>query len=91
MVTGFFKAAPSGGVPTSYQTVNQIEQALVSPYTLPDSPGDPIAMGDVSIDQSPVNNGFQGHVRIDHNFHSGNDKLVYSVPPGAHPFEGCTQ
>jgi hypothetical protein len=36
-------------------------------------------MGNVSINQSPVNNGFQGHVRIDHNFHSGNDKFFYSL------------
>jgi hypothetical protein len=80
MAAAFFKAAPSGGVPTSgFQTVSQIEQALVSPYTPPDIPGDLIAMGNVSINQSPVNNGFQGHVRIDHNFHSGNDKLFYSL------------
>ena len=80
MAAAFFKAAPSGGVPTSgFQTVSQIEQSLVSPYTPPDIPGDLIAMGNVSINQSPVNNGFQGHVRIDHNFRSGNDKLFYSL------------
>ncbi len=80
MATQFFKAAPSAGVPTSgFQTVSQIEQTLQSPYPVPDIPGDLVAMGNVSINQSPINNGFQGHVRIDHNIHDGNDKLFYSL------------
>lgn len=80
LATQFFKAAPSAGVPTSgFQTVSEIEQALVSPYPVPDIPGDLVALGNVSINQSPINNGFQGHVRIDHNLHNGNDKLFYSL------------
>jgi hypothetical protein len=76
----FLKGAPSGGTPTSgFQTVSQIEQSLISPYPIPDIPGDLVALGNVSINQSPINNGFQGHVRIDHNFHQGNDKLFYSL------------
>jgi hypothetical protein len=80
MAAAFFKAAPSGGTPTSgFQTVSQIEQSLVSPFLPPDIPGDLIAMGNVSINQSPINDGFQGHVRIDHNFNNANDKLFYSL------------
>jgi hypothetical protein len=76
----FLKGAPSGGTPTSgFQTVSQIEQALISPYPIPNIPGDLVALGNVSINQSPINNGFQGHARIDHNFHDGNDKLFYSL------------
>jgi len=83
LAAAFFKGAPAGGVPTSgFQTVSQIEQSLVSPYIPPDNsvlPGNLVALGNVSINQSPINNGFQGHVRIDHNFHDGNDKLFYSL------------
>ena len=77
----FFKDAPAGGIPTSgFQTVSQIEQTLVSPYGTPTNiPGDLVALGNVSINQSPINNGFQGHIRLDHNFHEGNDKLFYSL------------
>lgn len=76
----FFQDAPSGGTPTSgFQTVSQIEQSLVSPYPVPNIPGDLVALGNVSINQSPINDGFQGHVRIDHNFNAGNDKLFYSL------------
>jgi hypothetical protein len=61
----FFKGAPSGAAPTSgFQTVSQIEQSLVSPYLPPGIPGDLVALGNVSISQSPINNGFQGHMRI---------------------------
>ena len=80
LAAAFFKGAPSGGVPTSgFQTVGQIEQSLQSPYLPPDIPTDLVALGNVSINQSPINNGFQGHARIDHNFHQGNDKLFYSL------------
>ena len=76
----FFKGAPAGGVPASaFQTVSQVEQQLVSPYPIPDIPGDLVAVGNVSISESPINNGFQGHARIDHNFNNGNDKLFYSL------------
>jgi Carboxypeptidase regulatory-like domain len=80
LAAAFFKGAPSGGTPTSgFQTVSQIEQSLISPYVPPNIPGDLVALGNVSINQSPINNGFQGHIRIDHNFNSGNDKLFYSL------------
>ena len=80
LATRYFKAAPSGGVPTTgFQTVSEIEQALVSPYPVPNIPGDLVAMGNVSISERPINNGFQGHVRIDHNLRDGDDKLFYSL------------
>ena len=81
LAAAFLKGAPSGGTPTSgFQTVAQIEQSLQSPYPVPaDIPGDLIALGNVSINQSPINNGFQGHARIDHNFNAGSDKLFYSL------------
>ncbi|HEY1807045.1 MAG TPA: carboxypeptidase-like regulatory domain-containing protein [Acidobacteriaceae bacterium] len=81
LAAAFFKEAPSNGAPTSgFQTVSQIEQSLVSPYAPPPNiPGDLVALGNVSINQSPINNGFQGHVRIDHNFNNDNDKLFYSL------------
>jgi len=80
MAAAFFKGAPSGGVPTSgFQTVSQIEQSLISPYPTPGIPGDLVAVGNVSINQSPINNGFQGHIRVDHNFRNDNDKLFYSL------------
>lgn len=80
MAAQFFKAAPSAGTPTSgFQTVSQIEQSLVSPYPVPNLPGDLVALGNVSINQSPINNGFQGHARVDHNLRNGNDKLFYSL------------
>src|SRR5882757_1244684 len=76
----FLKGAPSGAAPTrGFQTVSQIEKNLVSPYLPPGIPGDLVALGNVSISQSPINNGFQGHMRIDDNFHEGNDKLFYSL------------
>ncbi|WP_446742892.1 carboxypeptidase regulatory-like domain-containing protein [Silvibacterium acidisoli] len=80
LAAAFFKNAPSGGTPTSgFQTVAQIESLLQSPYPVPDIPGNLVALGNVSINQSPINNGFQGHARIDHNFNNGNDKLFYSL------------
>jgi hypothetical protein len=60
--------------------VSQIEQSEVSPYAPPaDIPGDLVALGNVSINQSPINNGFQGHVRLDDDSNNGNDKLFYSL------------
>jgi hypothetical protein len=80
LAAAFFKDAPSGGIPTSgFQTVSQIEQSLVSPYLPPAIPGTLVALGNVSINQSPINNGFQGHFRIDHNLNGGNDKIFYSL------------
>ena len=80
MAAQFFKDAPSGATPTSgFQTVSQIEQSEQSIYPVPNIPGDLVALGNASVSQSPVNNGFQGHFRIDHNFRNGNDKLFYSL------------
>lgn len=80
LAAAFFKNAPEGAAPTSgFQTVSQIEKTLVSPYPPPNIPGSLVALGNVSISQSPINNGFQGHVRFDDNFHNGNDKLFYSL------------
>jgi hypothetical protein len=56
----FWRRTPTSG----FQTVSQIEQSLVSPYLPPGIPGDLVALGNVSISQSPINNGFQGHMLI---------------------------
>jgi hypothetical protein len=45
----------------------------------PGIPGNVIALGNLSISQSRINNGFQGHMRIDDNLHGGNEKLFDSL------------
>lgn len=84
MATRFFKAAPPARFPdpntAKYTlTVNQIEQQYYSPYTPPNIPGDMIAEAYESISTNAINNGFQGHLRIDHNLRGDTDKLFYSM------------
>jgi hypothetical protein len=76
----FFKLAPAGAEPTSnFQTVGDIETALPSLYPTPPIPTSLVALGRASVSQSPINNGFQGHVRIDHSFHGEKDRLFYDL------------
>ena len=81
MAAQFFKDAPSGAAPTSnFLTASQVEQSEQSIYPVPAAiPGDLPVLGSATFSESPVNNGFQGHIRIDHNLHNGNDKLFYSL------------
>ena len=75
----FFKRAPASGVPTSgFLTVAQIQGALPSPITPPNLPSNLVAVGTVSINQSPNLNARQWNVRIDHNFNNYKDKLFFN-------------
>jgi hypothetical protein len=76
--TQFLTLAPPAVQPTSnFLTVSQ----LVSRYgTLKTTtiPGSLVAVGTANINVSPLANGFQGHVRLDHNMRGGNDKVFFS-------------
>ncbi len=75
----FFKRAPASGIPTSgFLTVGQIQSALPSPITPPNLPSSLVAVGTVSINQSPQLNARQWNVRIDHNFNNYKDKLYFN-------------
>jgi Carboxypeptidase regulatory-like domain len=75
----FFQRAPALGTPTSgFLTVSQIQDALPSPIPPPNLPGDLVAVGTVSINQSPQLNARQWNVRIDHNFNNYKDKLFFN-------------
>ncbi|MGI8960102.1 MAG: carboxypeptidase regulatory-like domain-containing protein [Bryobacteraceae bacterium] len=75
----FFQRAPALGTPGSgFLTVAQIENALPSPIPPPSLPGDLVAVGTVSINQSPQLNARQWNVRIDHNFNGYKDKLFFN-------------
>jgi Carboxypeptidase regulatory-like domain len=75
----FFKRAPASGTPTSgFLTVAQIENALPSPIPPPNLPGNLIAVGTVSINQSPQLNARQWNIRVDHNFNGYKDKLFFN-------------
>ncbi|HTB96986.1 MAG TPA: carboxypeptidase-like regulatory domain-containing protein [Terracidiphilus sp.] len=76
----FFKAAPPSAYPTkNFQTIADNEANYYTPYAPPNIPGDLVASGETFINASPSNNGFQGHVRVDHNFNNDKDKLFYSL------------
>ncbi len=79
LAANYFKLAPIGVYPTSnFRTVGQIKTSLVSVYTPPNIPDTLVAVGTSNINKSPINNGFQGHFRIDHSLRDGNDKLFAS-------------
>jgi hypothetical protein len=76
----FFTVAPPADYPTTnFQTIAQNEANYYTPYTPPSIPGNLVASGEAFINASPFNNGFQGHLRIDHNFNGDKDKLFYSL------------
>ncbi|WP_158792847.1 carboxypeptidase regulatory-like domain-containing protein [Granulicella sp. L60] len=75
----FFAAGPPGAVPTSnFLTVAQVESQYASVYTPPSIPASLVAVGTARVNSSPISNGFQGHVRLDHNLRGDNDKLFFS-------------
>lgn len=76
----FLQIAPPGASPTrDFQTVAQIQQSLPSLYAPPNLPANLVAVGVTSVSQSPINNGFQGHIRVDHSFNSDKDRIFYSL------------
>ena len=85
MATRFYKAAPPAVFPNPNTspytlTVAQIEQNYGSPYsTTANIPSDMVAEAYDIVTVEPINNGFQGHLRIDHNLRGDNDKLFYSM------------
>ena len=89
MAAKFFTAgAPAKFGPAVYDptqatsmTVGQIEANpnFYSPYPPPNMPLDLVAESLVTINTDAINNGFQGHLRIDHNLKSDTDKLFYSM------------
>lgn len=80
MAARFFKQAPPGAWPTSdFQSVADVKNLWWTMNTPPSIPNNLPATGMATINTSPQNNGFQGHIRIDHNFAGGNDKLFYSL------------
>ncbi len=75
----FFKRAPASGTPTSgFLTVGDIEKALPSPIAPPNLPLNLVAVGTVSINQSPQLNARQWNVRVDHNFNNYKDKVFFN-------------
>ena len=76
----FFQLAPPSVAPTyNFQTVAQLESEYSSVYTPPVIPATLQAVGTANVNVSPISNGFQGHVRIDHNLRGDTDKLFFSV------------
>jgi hypothetical protein len=76
----FFTAAPPSVFPTkNFLTVADVNAQYGSIFTPPNIPDTLVASGETFINASPSDDGFQGHVRIDHNFHGDTDKLFYSM------------
>lgn len=76
--TQFLTQAPPAVQPTyNFLTVSQLaaKYGTLTPTTIP---GSLIAVGTANINVSPLANGFQGHVRLDHNMRGGNDKIFFS-------------
>lgn len=80
MATKFLSAAPPSIYPTQkFLTVADIKKNYGSIFAAPNIPDTMIASGESLINVSPMNNGFQGHVRVDHNLRGDQDKLFYSM------------
>lgn len=78
IATQFLTQAPPAVQPTSnFLTVSQVaaRYGTLTPTTIP---GSLVAVGTANINVSPLANGFQGHVRLDHNMHGGSDKIFFS-------------
>jgi hypothetical protein len=76
--TQFLTQAPPAVQPTSnFLTVSQLatRYGTITPTTIP---GSLIAIGTANINASPLANGFQGHLRLDHNMRGGRDKFFFS-------------
>jgi hypothetical protein len=83
MAARFFKAAPPRKFPNpndpSVLTVGQIEANYGSVWMPPNLPTTLDAEAHEIIQMSAQNNGFQGHLRVDHNLRGDSDKLFYSM------------
>lgn len=76
----FFSKGPPSAYPTkNFQTIGDNEANYYTPYAPPDIPADLVASGEAVINASASNNGFQGHIRVDHSFNGDKDKLFYSL------------
>jgi hypothetical protein len=77
--TQFLTQAPPAVAPTyNFLTVAQLESEYSSSYAPPPIPATLEAVGTAVIPVSPISNGFQGHLRLDHNLRGDTDKLFFS-------------
>ena len=81
MAAKFFTAAPPRAFPTTnFYTVADVNAQWPSPFfTPPNIPDTLVASGQMISSTSAPDNGFQGHIRIDHNLRGDTDKLFYSL------------
>jgi len=80
MATKFFAAAPPRAFPTTnFLTVADVNSQYPSILTPPNIPDTLVASGQMISSTSAPDNGFQGHLRIDHNLRGDTDKLFYSL------------
>jgi hypothetical protein len=73
------QAPPAVNPTTNFLTAAQVESAYGSTYVPPAIPGNLVVEGTSTINVAPTANGFQGHLRLDHNMRGGNDKLFFSL------------
>lgn len=77
--TQFLTKAPPAVQPTSnFLTIAQLKSNYGALTTDTFAGFTGAAVGTATINVSPTANGFQGHVRLDHNMHGGNDKVFFS-------------
>lgn len=75
----FLSKAPPKSQPTSnFLTVAQLKTTYASPFAPPAIPDNLVAVGTARIDVAPIGNGFQGHLRLDHNLRGDKDKIFFS-------------
>jgi hypothetical protein len=78
--TQFLTLAPPAADPTTnLLNVAQVIAAYGAPLTtdtFSDFSGN--VVGQTTVNLSPLANGFQGHIRLDHNMRGGNDKIFFS-------------
>ena len=80
MAAQFLSQAPPAVNPSyNFQTESQIASSWYSSYAPPPIPASLNVEGTSTINVAPISNGFQGHLRLDHNLHEGNDKVFFSL------------
>jgi hypothetical protein len=80
MATKFFTAAPPSAFPTTnFLTVADVNSQYGSIFTPPNIPDTLKVSGQMISSTSAPDNGFQGHIRIDHNLRGDTDKLFFSL------------
>ena len=80
MAGKFFAAAPPSAFPTKqFLSVTDVETNYGSIFAPPNIPASTLVSGETIINASPENNGFQGHIRIDHNLRGDQDKIFFSM------------